>query len=75
VSHVEPERGGGRDPVGLGGPWPAERAVAVDEALLRRCRACLHRFATRYAEAPHARHSAKEARLLVEAIDERLAGR
>lgn len=55
------------------GQAPAQDAPRiVDEAIpiMDRARRSLKRFAARYAEAPHAKEAAKEARLIVEAIND-----
>jgi len=49
-----------------------EAAKMLDEAdgIMDRARACLNRFAGRYAESAHAKGQVKEARLIIQEIDE-----
>ena len=50
-------------------PLPQGHDVFVPNGLLDRIRLSLHRWAARYADAPHARQRVKETRLLIEEID------
>lgn len=48
----------------------AEKAARIETELLPRIRACLNRWATRYAESEHAKAHVKESRLIIQEIDE-----
>ena len=49
---------------------PVEKAEIINVELLQRIRACMNRWASRYAEAEHAKKHVKETRLLIQEIDE-----